>query len=68
MSQYLHTKIKDDDDDDKKEDKDKLIIIKASINLENVDIESIKPVIGFINGEEVKQDIPISLFDNLMII
>ena len=51
----------DDDDDDDKEDKDKLIV-KASINLENVDMENTKfiRVIGFINGEEAKQDIPIS--------
>ena len=54
----------DDDDDDDKEDKDKLIV-KASINLENVDMENTKfiRVIGFINGEEAKQDIPISTID-----
>jgi hypothetical protein len=54
----------DDDDDDDKEDKDKLIV-KASINLENIDIENTKflRVIGFINGEEAKQDIPISTID-----
>ena len=54
----------DDDDDDKKEDKDKLIV-KASINLENINIENTKfiRVIGFINGEEAKQDIPISTID-----
>jgi hypothetical protein len=54
----------DDDDDDDKGDKDKLIV-KASINLENVDMENTKfiRVIGFINGEEAKQDIPISTID-----
>ena len=54
----------DKDDDDKKEDKDKLIV-KVSIDLENVDIENTKfiRVIGFINGEEAKQDIPISSID-----
>ncbi|HEU5462190.1 MAG TPA: hypothetical protein VFU79_07965 [Nitrososphaeraceae archaeon] len=54
---------KKNDKDDKK-DKDKLIV-KASINLENVDIENTKfiRVIGFINGEEAKQDIPISTID-----
>jgi hypothetical protein len=53
-----------DDDDDKKEDKGKLIV-KASIDLENVDMENTKfiRVIGFINGEEAKQDIPISSID-----
>ena len=54
----------DKDDDDKKDDKDKLIV-KVSIDLENVDIENSKfiRVIGFINGEEAKQDIPISSLD-----
>jgi hypothetical protein len=53
-----------DDDDDKKEDKGKLIV-KASIDLENVDMKNTKfiRVIGFINGEEAKQDIPISSID-----
>ncbi len=54
----------DDKDDDKKEDKDKLIV-KAAIDLENVDMDNTKfiRVIGFINGEEAKQDIPISSID-----
>ncbi|MDW0150278.1 MAG: hypothetical protein QOK89_07830 [Nitrososphaeraceae archaeon] len=54
----------DKDDDDKKDDKDKLIV-KVSIDLENVDIENTKfiRVIGFINGEEANQDIPISSID-----
>jgi len=54
----------DDDDDNKKDDKDKLIV-KVSIDLENIDIENTKfiRVIGFINGEEAKQDIPISSID-----
>ena len=49
---------------DKEEDKDKLIV-KASINLKNVDMKNTKFIrlIGFINGEEVKQDIPISSID-----
>jgi hypothetical protein len=53
-----------DDDDDKKEDKGTLIV-KASIDLENVDMENTKfiRVIGFINGEEAKQDVPISSID-----
>ena len=47
-----------------KKDNDKLIV-KASINLKNVDMKNTKfiRVIGFINGEEVKQDIPISSID-----
>ena len=47
-----------------KEDKDKLIV-KANINLKNVDMKNTKfiRVIGFINGDEVKQDIPISSID-----
>ena len=47
-----------------KEDKDELIV-KANINLKNVDMKNTKfiRVIGFINGEEVKQDIPISSID-----
>ena len=51
-------------DKEGKEDKDKLIV-KANINLKNVDMKNTKfiRVIGFINGEEVKQDIPISSID-----
>jgi hypothetical protein len=54
----------DDDNDNDKEGKDKLIV-KASINLKNVDKENTKfiRVIGFINGEEAKQDIPLSSID-----
>ena len=51
-------------DKEDKEAKDKLIV-KASINLKNVDMKNTKfiRIIGFINGEEVKQDIPISSID-----
>jgi hypothetical protein len=53
---------KKNDKDDKDEDK---LIVKAIINLENIDMENTKfiRVIGFINGEEAKQDIPISTID-----
>ena len=53
-----------DEDEDDKNDKDKLVV-KAKVNLENIDIENTKfiRVIGFINGEEAKQDIPISSID-----
>ncbi|HLN35795.1 MAG TPA: hypothetical protein VK250_11020 [Nitrososphaeraceae archaeon] len=48
----------------KVDDNDKLIV-RAKINLQNVDLEKTKfiRVIGFINGEEVKEDIPISSID-----
>lgn len=51
-----------DDNDDKVDDK---LIVKTRINLENIDMENTKfiRVIGFINGEEAKQDIPISSID-----
>ena len=51
-------------DKEDKEDKDKLIV-KASINLKNIDMKNTNflRVIGFINGEEVKQDIPIPSID-----
>jgi hypothetical protein len=51
-------------DREDKEDKDKLIV-KANINLKNVDMKNTKfiRIIGFINGEEVKQDIPLSSID-----
>ncbi len=52
------------DNDEKDEDKDKLVV-RSHINLQNVDLEKTKfiRVIGFINGEDVKQDIPISSID-----
>ena len=55
---------KDDDDEDEEDEEDKLVV-KAQINLENIDLENTKfiRVIGFINGEESKQDIPISSID-----
>src|ERR687897_2320966 len=55
---------KDDDDDDDEKEVNKLVV-KAQINLENIDMENTKfiRVIGFINGEEAKQDIPISSID-----
>jgi hypothetical protein len=51
-----------DNNDDKVDDK---LIVKTRINLENIDMENTKfiRVIGFINGEEAKQDIPISSID-----
>ncbi len=51
-----------DEEDDKNDDK---LIVQARIHLENIDLEKTKfiRVIGFINGEESKQDIPISSID-----
>lgn len=53
-----------EDDDDEEEDENKLIV-EAKLNLENIDLANTKfiRVIGFINGEEAKQDIPISSID-----
>ena len=53
-----------DDDENEDEDKDQLVV-KANINLVNIDLEKTKfiRVIGFINGEEAKKDIPISSID-----
>ena len=64
VSSYYESVFAQKNDKEDKEDKDKLIV-KVSIDLENVDIENTKfiRVIGFINGEEAKQDIPISSLD-----
>ena len=51
------------DEDEEKDDKDKdKLIVRAHINLQNIDLEKTKfiRVVGFINGEDIKQDIPIS--------
>ena len=65
MSSYeLSFAQKDDDDkeDENDKDNDDKLIVKAKINLKNIDIEKTKfiRIIGFINGDEAKQDIPIS--------
>ena len=50
--------------DDNKKDKDQLTV-KTSIHLENIDIEKTKflRITAFINGDDFKQDIPISSID-----
>ena len=55
---------KDNGNDEDDKDKDKLVV-KAHINLKNIDLEKTKfiRVVGFINGEDIKQDIPISSID-----
>jgi len=62
LSSYGLSFAQKDDDDEDEEDK---LVVKAQINLENIDLENTKfiRVIGFINGEEAKQDIPISSID-----
>ena len=57
-------KDKDDDEDKKEKDKDQLVV-NAQINLNNVDMKNTKfiRVTAFINGEDFKQDIPISSID-----
>jgi hypothetical protein len=54
----------EDENDEEEEDENKLIV-RANVDLENVDLANTKfiRVIGFINGEEAKQDIPISSID-----
>ena len=56
---------KDEDDEDENDEDNNKLIVKAQINLKNIDMEKTKfiRVIGFINGEEAKQDIPISSID-----
>jgi hypothetical protein len=53
----------DEEEDDKYKDK---LIVRAHINLQNIDLEKTKFIrlVGFINGEDIKQDIPISSIDN----
>ena len=57
-------KDKDDDEDKKEKDKDQLVV-NAQINLKNVDMKNTKyiRVAAFINGEDFKQDLPISSID-----
>jgi hypothetical protein len=60
----VFAKKNDDGEDEKEKDKNQLIV-KAKINLKDIDIEKTNyiRIIGFINGEEDKQDIPISSID-----
>ena len=58
---------KDNGNDEYEDDKDKdKLVVKAHINLKNIDLEKTKfiRVVGFINGEDIKHDIPISSIDN----
>ncbi|HEX5186638.1 MAG TPA: LamG domain-containing protein, partial [Nitrososphaeraceae archaeon] len=53
---------KDEDEDEENDDK---LVVRAHINLQNIDLAKTKyiRVAGFINGEGIKQDIPISSID-----
>ena len=55
---------KNDKDDKDKDDKD-LLVVKARIHLANIDMDKTKflRVAAFINGQDFKQDIPISSID-----
>ena len=52
------------DDKDNNDGKDQLIV-KARLHLENIDMNTTKflRVVAFINGDDFKQDIPISSID-----
>jgi hypothetical protein len=65
LSYYELSFAQKDDDNDDEENEDNKLVVKAQINLKNIDMENTKfiRVIGFINGEEAKQDIPISSID-----
>ena len=56
---------KDKDNEDKKEKDKEQLVVNAQINLNNVDMKNTKfiRVTAFINGEDFKQDIPISSID-----
>jgi hypothetical protein len=64
--QSVYAQKNDDDDDDDNEEEEEKLEVKATIDLRNIDMDNTKFIrlIGFINGEEVKQDIPISSIDN----
>jgi hypothetical protein len=54
-----------EDENEEEEEEENKLIVRAKVDLENVDLANTKfiRVIGFINGEEAKQDIPISSID-----
>jgi len=63
-SEIVFAKKDKDDENTKEKDKDQLVV-NAQINLNNVDMKNTKfiRVTAFINGEDFKQDIPISSID-----
>jgi hypothetical protein len=56
---------KDKQDDDDVENENDKLVVKTRIQINNLDLENTKfiRVIGFINGQEAKEDIPISSID-----
>jgi hypothetical protein len=66
MSSYeLSFAQKNDNDKEKDEDENDKLVVKTRIHINNLDLENTKffRVVGFINGQDVKQDIPISSID-----
>ena len=63
---YLFSQKDNKNNEDKDDDKDKLVV-KTRIHLNNIDWENITSirVTAFINGEDIKQDIPVSYIDKL---
>jgi hypothetical protein len=53
------------DNEDKEEKNDDKLVVKTRIHINNLDLENTKliRVVAFINGEDIKQDIPISSID-----
>ena len=53
------------EDDEKTKDNEKKLVVKARIHIDSLDLANTKfiRVIGFINGQEAKQDIPVSSID-----
>ena len=63
---YLFAQKDNKNNEDKDDDKDKLVV-KTRIHLNNIDWENTTSirVAAFINGEDIKQDIPVSSIDKL---
>ena len=55
----------DDGDSEKDKDEDDKLVVKTRIHINNLDLENTEfiRVIGLINGQEAKEDIPISTID-----
>ena len=53
------------DNEDKEENGNDKLVVKTRIHINNIDLENTKfiRVVAFINGEDIKQDIPISSID-----
>jgi hypothetical protein len=53
------------DDENTEDNEEEKLVVKTRIHIDNLELENIKfiRVIGFINGQEAKQDIPVSSID-----